>query len=130
MQKLRNWLQRKRDFVWSWNIFEDWFKELSEMRGWDYIVPLLFLMREIRDKGYDSKLRAGQSMHALVLSRSRHHHMSAICPCIRILVQNDGSMKVSSFIIDDENDYHYDKIELNNELIYLLDKLVSQPIHA
>lgn len=57
------------EFMLSWDSIETFFSE-SELDG---KVEILKLIRELRNRGFDKTLRAGQSLYTLVLSRSRRH---------------------------------------------------------
>ncbi|MGB0580982.1 MAG: hypothetical protein ACPGVU_14885 [Limisphaerales bacterium] len=55
------------EFMRSWDAMEMFFKE----DGGDHFEPARAFIRAMRDAGYDRRLRAGQSMSIMGLSRSR-----------------------------------------------------------
>src|SRR6516165_9054971 len=67
------------EFIQSWDKVQQFYKS-------DYDSHLKFIvlrfLAALRRAGYDRKLRAGQSMDSLVLSRSRHCGLSAEQPRI------------------------------------------------
>lgn len=67
------------EFIHSWDRIEQFYDGLpSRLKG---LVPQF--IAELRQAGYDRKLRAGQSLITLIVSRSRRHGLRAEQPCIR-----------------------------------------------
>lgn len=60
----------EEEFVMTWDWMESYYEGLSHLKNKDKIVQLI---REMRKKGFDKKMRAGQSLNDLVLSRSIKH---------------------------------------------------------
>jgi hypothetical protein len=57
------------EFILSWDIIENFYCEINL----DNKNEILQLIKEMREKGFERTLRAGQSLYSLVLSRSRRH---------------------------------------------------------
>ena len=57
------------EFIISWDDIERFYKELKPEKE----DEILKLIRQMRTKGFDRTLRAGQSLYTLILSRSRRH---------------------------------------------------------
>lgn len=117
------------DFVKSWDETEEFYSDLFSHGGWNYVKPIMPVIRHLRSLGYDKTLRAGTSLYTLVLSRSRNwglredQHFLAIEPKIQhdfIVWYADGSnpaekLRAGNLIGDDT-------------FRILLNQLSSQPI--
>jgi hypothetical protein len=77
------------EFIESWNRIERFYRG-QDLRLRDLVLPFL---AELRRAGYDRKLRAGQQVEMLVLSRSRRHGMRADQPRV-VFRFCDGTMDV------------------------------------
>jgi hypothetical protein len=76
-------LQLADDFARSWIRIEEFFGRALPPSAWkDY---LLDFVRQLRRDGYDRKLRAGQSLFAFTVSRSRRHGLRPDQPWIAFL---------------------------------------------
>ncbi len=60
-----------RDFIQSWERMEEFFGWMLARVPWKDRV--LQFIAELRQAGYDRKLRAGQTIDIFIVSRSRHH---------------------------------------------------------
>ena len=60
-----------RDFIQSWEGMEEFFGWMLARVPWKDRV--LQFIAELRQAGYDRKLRAGQTIDIFIVSRSRHH---------------------------------------------------------
>jgi hypothetical protein len=74
------------EFVVSWDQIEQFYQ------SFDYpLTPaVLHFITHVREHGYDTVLRVGQSMVTLIVSRSRRHGLSAGQPHIRFEFHRDG----------------------------------------
>jgi hypothetical protein len=82
-------------FKTSWDEIErfyDYF--IVSHPGYEWLLPIKGLIRDIRARGYDQHLRAGQALHSLVLSRSREHGLRFDQPRLSIWPLEDGQMEV------------------------------------
>ena len=61
----------ERDFIQSWERIEEFFGLMLARVPWKDRV--LQFIAELRQAGYDRKLRAGQTIDIFIVSRSRHH---------------------------------------------------------
>jgi hypothetical protein len=89
----------------------------------DFVLPFI---AELRRAGYDRKLRAGQSMWTLVLSRSRRHVLRDEQPSIRFQFR-EGTMDVFSKSQGEEHLAGIPMI-LSGRIEKVLEGLVNQPI--
>ncbi len=64
-------------FIQSWDELEQFYKEFSKYWKDLDTLNILKFISQIRQKGFDRTLRAGHSLSALVLSRSRHWGLRA-----------------------------------------------------
>ena len=112
----------KGEFLASWDHMEGFYRE--SMKGYMEIDPVLDLMKDLREKGYDETLRAGQSLSTLMLSRSRRHGLRPEQKFIAISFPEKG------MVIEDSkgNEKAYDQVEVVPELLELLDELVRAEI--
>ena len=68
------------DFARSWVRIEQLFEQVLQPSAWK--DDLLGFVRQLRHDGYDRKLRAGQSLFAFTVSRSRRHGLRPDQPWI------------------------------------------------
>ncbi|WP_027391788.1 hypothetical protein [Aquimarina latercula] len=82
------------DFIESWNSIEEFYSSFDgdwSSRGKD----ALRLIKQMRDLGLDEKIRAGQALTTLVLSRNRNHGLNKE-PHIQIHFSGNNKMSVIS----------------------------------
>ncbi|MCA9032824.1 MAG: hypothetical protein KDA66_18550, partial [Planctomycetaceae bacterium] len=113
------------EFIVSWAAAEEFYLNLQ----WSFSDAALRFMQELRAKGYDKTLRAGQSMSSLVLSRMRRSGVRGDRPSIQFWFHKDG-MKVVNYIDNHRNgvESHHPRIELTSEIDALLRQLESKPV--
>jgi hypothetical protein len=118
------------DFQQSWDYIEAFYREeLLTTRHWQWTRPIVHLLRELRDAGYDQVLRAGQSMHNLGLSRSRKHGLRDDQPSVWIELSPNGTMRVTTQIRwDQQHEVLLPEIRLSRQLVEILDNLKREPI--
>jgi hypothetical protein len=63
----------EEEFLESWDFIERFVADLSAYPDYKSGKQMLELITRLRALGYDRKLRAGQSLTTLILSRSRKH---------------------------------------------------------
>lgn len=108
------------EFIESWNSIVRFYKEINE----DYINDVLTFISDLRSKGFDKTLRAGQSLYRFILSKSRRHGLTENQKYLAFSFQKDKMI-----IRNNKNDeMNFNKIELNSEIENLLNKLNQQPI--
>jgi len=110
------------EFVMSWNSIEHFYTKLN-FRPKEQILKLI---AEMRQRGYDKTLRAGQSMFTLVLSRSRRIGLRQNQPCLRFSFKEDG-IEICARSERDEN-YLIPHIMLSPQVESLLQSLVGTEI--
>ncbi len=110
------------EFILSWDSIEDFYRELNL----DISSEILQLIRQMRDKGFEKTLRAGQSLYTLVLSRSRRHGLRP----------NQDSVSFSFHYIESAMEVWtrkgqkitFDKIEYNDTIENLLKTIELESI--
>ncbi|MEQ8675276.1 MAG: LacI family DNA-binding transcriptional regulator [Aggregatilineales bacterium] len=116
------------DFSLSWDKIVSFYEHLTTTSGWQSMTPILDMISEMREREYDKKLRAGQSLATFILSRSRNWGLQphVLQPTIRFNANN------LTYIHPDEartkTILEFDGVTLNDEIIALLDKLAEHPI--
>jgi len=110
------------EFIKSWDLIERFY---ADMR-FPFAPQVHNLIAQIRGKGYDKSLRAGQSLWSLIVSRSRRHGLRAGQSSIAFWFGEDGMDVYINF--DEEKKVACPKIELTPEIETLLKKLEAQDI--
>lgn len=120
--------QIEQDFLTSWDYIEVFYqKSMRYGENEKFALPLLSLISEMRAKGYDTKLRAGHSMYIFIVSRSRYNGLRKGFSSLRIVINQDSTMLVR-FRTVTLSELEFETVELHDELIEMLDKLVTRPI--
>lgn len=109
------------EFLCSW----DWIQEFysADLKDWTFSGAMLRLLTELRLAGYDRRLRAGQSMYTLVLSRSRRHGLRAEQPFLAVVIHEKGVT-----VHFGEERREMPRASLSPELKEFLDRLAAEPI--
>jgi hypothetical protein len=117
-------------FQESWDHIEAFYREeLLTMDNWQWIRPIVDLLKELREAGYDHVLRAGQSIHILGLSRSRKHGLRDDQPSVWIELFPNGTMRVTTqFHGRRQREVLVSEIRLSGELVEILENLTREPI--
>lgn len=110
------------EFIQSWESIERFYdNEYFPLK--DFVLSFI---AELRRAGYDRKLRAGQSLWTLIVSRSRRQGLRAEQPYIQFQFR-EGTMDVFSKSQEDERIPGI-SIALSDRVEKVLGRLVSQPI--
>jgi hypothetical protein len=118
------------EFSKSWDEMEDFFKDLTSNKGWEYVKPVLKVISHLRHLGYDKVFRAGNSVYVLGLSRSLEyglrddqHHVG-----IRVTFQNTFDVH---YVAGEDIITQYDTVDIlnDNEFYRLLGELAKQLIN-
>lgn len=110
------------EFILSWDSIENFYREMDL----DKKNEILQLIKEMRSKGFDRTLRAGQSLYTFILSRSRRHGLRA----------NQDSVSFSFKFIECAMEVQtqkgqkitFDKIEYNDTIENILKKIELESI--
>lgn len=113
-------------FMERWLKMEQFFS--PHLSGDEWKIPVLKFLQDLRELGYDKKLRAGQSLYNFIVSRSIHHGLKKEQPRIRFIFNRKGGMSIRCWIKGETITFEQDSIELTPQLQDLLDKLVEEPI--
>lgn len=121
------------EFIKSWDCMEEFYREM-DFPGREQVVAFLAAMRE---RGYDRKLRAGQSLWSLILSRSRRHGLRRDHRSIQfwfkkegmdILVDGAGMVNMQTGEPVYREKRTCPKIQLTTEIVDLIDQLAKEPV--
>ncbi len=87
------------EFLESWDRIQSFFDD----HCFPPRAPALQLISELRARGFERTLRAGQSIRTLILSRSRRHGLRQGQPCIRINFELSGdTMRVETIFTEEK----------------------------
>jgi hypothetical protein len=106
------------EFIRSWDQIEQFFDMVLEPGPWKDQV--LQFISQLRQAGYDRKLRAGQSLFKLVVSRSRCHGLRPDQPSVCFWL-HDG-------VIDMQETNHLTESTLSPLVEAALARLLTHPI--
>ena len=118
-----NFDEQENNFLESWNQIESNFEGLA-------LYPLI---RELRAKGYDRKLRAGQSMTTFSMSRLVKGFLRSNDPHITIRATENEGMKVRYLgrgFANTVYEIELDTLFLSTELEDLIQRLIDKPVDA
>lgn len=120
--------QIEQDFQDSWDKMDEFFHRLVETYHWEGHRPIFNILAEMRQRGYDKQLRAGQSMSTFVLTRARNHHYRAHHGRIRLDVKSTG-LQVNYYKKDEEKiEIVTDSFDYTDEIDALIQRLLQEPI--
>ena len=113
------------EFIKSW----DWMQQFYEDDSFPMKEAVLTLIAQLRNAGYDRKLRAGQSLWSLIVSRSRRHGLRADQPCVHFWFR-EGVMDVRVFVRDrhEAEEIRGAAIALSAPVEAALRQLAAQPV--
>ena len=101
----------------SWDEIEQFYRETVKIPQSSKILEMIAQMRE---RGHDRTFRAGQSMYAFVVSRSRRHGLSTDQPRIVFYVHENGMDVAYYDNTGSEKKTSYAKIEYTSQIGILL----------
>jgi len=112
------------EFVISWNWMEHFYDDMEH--PW---VPLAkTFIAEMRARGYDRTLRAGQSLWSLILSRSRRHGLEEEHAAVQFWFGEEGMSVRHSFEAASSEPKSV-AIKLTDEIDRLLQRLQEEPVN-
>jgi hypothetical protein len=111
------------EFLLSWDSIE-WF--YGEMVNVSFSSEVLEMIAQMRRKGYDRTLRAGQSLYSLIVSRSRRHGLRTDQPWIAFHFSDD-IMDVHANL-DAETRLSFPRIEFTPQVDALMKQLEAREI--
>jgi hypothetical protein len=122
------------EFAASWDCMEQFYSR--RMLGnqvfnspWKHVIDMLNLIAKLRQRGYDRRLRAGQQLDALVLSRSRVHGLRLDQSRFSIEASwNEGAFVGYGEPPDIHLQFQIERAEITPEVEELLQRLLAQPI--
>lgn len=79
-------------FELSWDVTEAFFERMATKQPW--VRPLRALVARLRVDGFDTRLRAGQSLNALGLSRARDHGLGPKHSHLFLMPEANGRLLV------------------------------------
>jgi len=109
-------------FVASWINIEEFYSRYCRDKP-----EILDMIAEMKNRGYQKKLRAGQSMHTLIVSRARKNGLRYGQNSIAFWFYNvHSTMEIH---VNNDEIFSFNKIELTNEIDKLLTDLAENPIN-
>ena len=109
------------EFIRSWDSIEGFYRE-----DWcKFSQPVLSMIHAMRSAGYDRRLRAGQSMWSMGLSRSRRHGLRSEQPSLWFDFRNDRMDVDASFSDETLKDH---PLQFTESVRRMIDALVMFPI--
>lgn len=126
----------EKEFQASWIRMERFFAQYIIIHGRTDLEPIyrfIFFANMAFTENYTTKLRAGQSMDMLILSRSREHGLQEGQPWLRIFLHQDSNFcliyKDNTSRLEVAVETLFDnQVIIVDELKAMLDNLVEQPI--
>jgi hypothetical protein len=117
----------EQEFVQSWIKTEEFFSLI--VKRWEQFKALYDLTAACRERGYDTKFRAGQSLATFILSRSRRHGLRANQAYLEFYIYEDGRMR-ATYVEPPASGVQniVDGAKLTPEVEDLLARLLSHPI--
>jgi hypothetical protein len=127
---LMNSSEIEKQFLASWDSVERFFAQNDRDEEYKYLLHMLPLISELRQRGYDKHFRAGQSLHSLVLSRAIKRGLRREQPRVAIEPRPDGSMIIFYYGRETSDP---ERIELKqlaycSEIEIALSKLMTHPL--
>jgi hypothetical protein len=113
------------EFIKSWDFMQKFYEDDS----FPMKEAVLGLIAQLRNAGYDRKLRAGQSLWSLIVSRSRRHGLREDQPCIHFGFR-EGVMDARVFVRerDEAEEIRGVTIALSAPVEAALRQLAEQPV--
>jgi hypothetical protein len=112
------------DFMLSWDQMEIFFGD-DDMPWMTQMLPLI---RALRARGYDRKLRAGQSMTTFIVSRSREHGLRISQPSLAFNITPQRGIRAQLTGEHVSVMATADRIEITPDIENLLIPLLAYPI--
>lgn len=112
------------EFMWSWDRMEMFFS--ADDMPW--MTQMLPLIRDLRARGYDRRLRAGQSMITFIVSRSREHGLRASQPSLAFNITAQRGLRAHLTGEHINVMVTSDRIEVTPDIEELLIPLLAYPI--
>ena len=117
------------EFLKSWDKLQFLFEWYTNPSNVEFMKPMLTFIAELRNGGYDRKLRAGSSLYTFVLSRSREWGLRQGQANLNFRINHLGSMEVSYRESDNyASNFEVERVEITPEIEALLTRLLAQPI--
>jgi hypothetical protein len=113
----------KGEFIESWNSIEKFYERINE----NFTPKVLNLVRELREKGFDKKLRAGQSLYTFMLSRSKNHGLTQDQNFIAVTFRIDKDEMIVTG--KENNELLVSKVKISDELEKLFENLAKEEIN-
>ena len=121
---IKSWDWMQRFYEDNWDDMQQFYGDRFSMRE-----AVLTLLAQLRNAGYDRKLRAGQSLRSLIVSRSRRHGLREGQPRVCFSFR-EGVMDVHVFVGDrhEAEEIRGATIGLSAQVEAALRRLAEEPI--
>ena len=113
-------------FEMSWDVVQAFFERLALKHA--FVRPIYELIGALRDAGFGARLRAGQSVSSLGLSRAREHGLRPDQSHLFLHPQPDGTIRVRGRIGPIDVDFGPVSCVLAGELHRTIHALADVPI--
>ncbi len=113
-------------FELSWDLAVHHFEQLVQTQT--HMRPLLAFLGDLRTAGFGSRLRAGQSVASLCLSRAKEHGLRPGQSHLFLTPQRDGSVAVTGILRATEVRFGPVHATLDADLAHSLHALADLPI--
>ncbi|WP_309709213.1 hypothetical protein [Armatimonas sp.] len=114
------------EFIESWVGIEHFFADWAARQS-SHVQDTLILLRALKAKGYDSKLRAGQSMSTFIISRSRLHGLRTDQSSLAFETWGN-KLRVHGQLAGVKISLEYETLTLNDEIEQLVKRLAELPV--
>ena len=113
-------------FLASWEAVHQFFVELAQGATW--LAPMPRLIADLRQRGFERTLRAGQSLNTFIVSRAREHGLRAGQSHLQLMPGQDGSLAVTGIIADQPVRLDMAEAAVTPALLGALQRLVARDV--
>ncbi len=117
------------EFVASWEWIIEFFEDLGSRYGVDGASDAVALLAVLRARGYDHRLRAGQSMSTLTLSRSQDHGLRSSQASLAFSF-GGKSIRVHASLPTRKETVEFETSEPSTVVLHMLDELCELEIDS
>lgn len=112
------------EFILSWDYTEQFYREKTRL---PQIEEILKMIKDMRSRGYDKTLRAGQSMYTFILSKSRRNGLKGNQSSLAFDFQNNA-MNISCYHAGNKENITLPRIEYTPQIDVLMKQLEAEKI--
>jgi hypothetical protein len=120
--------QLRGAFARSWDALETFYTSFAEIAQWEWLHAMLPIIHDLREHGYDTSVRAGQSMWYCILSRSLNHGLRPDQHYVSLELRPSGQLVVSYYAPDGTDQHIVSMPEYRPVLEHALQRLMQRPL--